>query len=805
MFSSWLTRVPWLPALLLAGAIVGVYVPSLGGDFLWDDDLHITANPTIIGPLGLKEIWTSARANYFPLVLTNFWAQHALWGLEPLGYRLVTLGFHVVSALLLWRVLLRLRVPGAGWGAALWALHPVQVESVAWICELKNTQSAAFFLLAVLAYLRWVAADRISAPPGHGSDPLTAVERGGEVRPAGDGRPRWYFVAVFCAVLAILSKPSTVMLPVALGLCAWWVRGRLEWRDAWRLAPFFALSAIAAGWTIWEQKFNSGAIGPEWSQTFPERVAIAGRVIWFYLGKLAWPEPLIFIYPRWEIDAGNPLGYAGTIGALAGLLLLLWRCRGGRLGAGFFAAAYFVVLLFPVLGFFSVYFFRYSFVGDHFQYLAAMGPLALAGAAVARVGGRRSALVGGALVIALGLASARQSRVYLNNEALWRDTLAHNPGAVMAWLNLADTYAQAGRFDESIATFNRALEIRPADPYGWNDLGNVLTLVGRTDEALAHFERALELKPDFPDALSNYGNALRRVGRSDEAILRYRRALELKPDHAGALNNLGAELAQTGRAAESLALFERALQVKPGDAATVDNLASALRELRRWDEALARHHEAIRLKPAFAEAHANLGRTLYVQDRVTESLEHFARALALKPALPAAISHYATALAAAGRSAEALMQLERGVELAPRSAEAHLNLGVALAQAGRTDEAITRFETAVQLAPGFAAAHANLGNAFLAQRSWARAIPALEAVVRLQPDSATAHVQLAVARVNDGQLAAAVPHFETALRLNPRAAEVHDQFGQVLSALGRRREAFEHLEEAARLRREGAR
>ncbi len=789
MFSSWLTRVPWLPALLLAGATFGVYVPSLGGDFLWDDDLHITENPTIIGPLGLKEIWTSARANYFPLVLTNFWAQHALWGLEPLGYRLVTLAFHVGSALLLWRVLLRLRVPGAWLGAALWALHPVQVESVAWICELKNTQSAAFFLLAVLAYLRWVEVGRVLDPP----------------LPTADRRRGWYFLALLFAILAILSKPSTVMLPVALGLCAWWVRGRLEWRDAWRLAPFFTLSAIAAGWTIWEQKFNSGAIGPEWSQTFPERVAIAGRVIWFYLGKLAWPEPLIFIYPRWEIDAGNPLGFAGAIGALAGLLLLLWRCRAGRLEAGFFAAAYFVALLFPVLGFFSVYFFRYSFVGDHFQYLAAMGPLALAGAVVARVAGRRSALVGGALVIALGLASARQSRVYLNNEALWRDTLAHNPAAVMAWLNLADTYAQAGRLDEAIATFHRALEIRPTDPYGWNDLGNVLTLAGRADEALSHFERALELKPDFPDALSNYGNALRRVGRSDEAILRYRRALELKPHHAGALNNLGAELAQTGRAAESLALFERALQVKPGDVATVDNLASALRELGRWDDALARHHEAIRLKPAFAEAHANLGRTLFVQGRVTESLEHFSRALALKPALPVAISHYATALAAAGRGAEALEQLARGVELAPRSAEAHLNLGVALAQAERTDEAVARFETAVQLAPGFAAAHANLGNAFLAQRRWARAIPALEAVVRLQPDSATAHVQLAVARVNDGQLSAAVPHFETALRLNPRAAEVHDQFGQVLSALGRRREAFEHLEEAARLRRERAR
>lgn len=781
MLSSWSKRVPWLPAVLLAAAIAGVYAPSLGGDFLWDDDLHITANPTIVGPLGLTEIWTSARANYFPLVLTNFWVQHALWGLEPLGYRLVTLGCHVGAALLLWRVLLRLRVPGAWLGAALWALHPVQVESVAWICELKNTQSAVFFLLAAWGWLRWVEADV-----------------------AGERAERWYGLALAAAVLAILSKPSTVMLPVALGLAAWWLRGRLVWRDAWRLAPFFACSALAAGWTIWEQKFNSGAIGPEWSQTLAERGAIAGRVAWFYLGKLAWPEPLMFIYPRWDVAAG-PLAFAGMIAALLGLLGLLWRCRDGRLRAETFAGLYFVALLFPVLGFFNVYFFRYSFVGDHFQYLAAIGPAALAGAAIARVTGRHFVVCGGLLLLALGAVTARQSRVYLDNETLWRDTLAHNPDAVMAWLNLGDTYAQAGRYDEALATFRRALEIRPSDPYGWNDLGNVLTLVGRAGEALEPFEKALVLKPEFPDALSNYGHALRQVGRAEDALRQFRRALELKPNHVGALNNLGAELAQSGRAREALTLFERALQAKPGDAATADNIAGALRELGRFDEAIARHEEAIRLRPQSAAAHANLGRTLFRRGRLAEALSSFSRALELNPNLPAAISHYATALAAAGRPEEALRQLERGVAVAPESAEAQVNLGVALAQTGRLDDAVARFEAAVRLAPEFTAAQSNLGNALLAQRRWTAAIPPLEIAARLQPDSAAAHAQLAVARVNAGDLAAAVPHFETALRLDPRAADLHDQFAQVLAALGRRRESFDHLEEAARLRREGGR
>jgi tetratricopeptide (TPR) repeat protein len=788
-------RTPWLAALGLVVLIVGAYMPSLGGGFLWDDDLHITANPTIVGPLGLKEIWTTSRANYFPLVLTNFWAQHALWGLEPFGYRVVTLGFHALSALLLWQVLRRLAIPGAWIGAAWWALHPVQVESVAWICELKNTQSAAFFLLAILAYVRWLDPGKRERGTSSGSEAAAAF-----------GNRRWYLLALLWAMLAILSKPSTVMLPIALGLCSWWVRRRIEWRDAWRLGPFFALSVLAAGWTIWEQKFNSGAIGPEWSQSFPERIAIAGRVAWFYLGKLAWPEPLMFIYPRWEIDPRQWLSYLPAALAVGGFVWLLFRSgRSGRLGAPLFATAFFLALLFPVLGFFNVYFFRYSFVGDHFQYLASMGPLALAGAALATLAGRRAALIGAAVALALGLYSARQSRVYLSHETLWRDTLAHNPTAVMAWLNLADSYAQAGRYDEAIATFRRALELRPTDADGWNDLGNVLALVGRAEEALAHFERALELKPDFAEAYSNYGHALQSVGRSDDALRQYRRALELKPNHPGALNNLGAELAQRGEAAEAREVLERAVRVRPGDAASHDNLASVLRQLGRWDEALASHREAIRLQPDFAAAHANLGRTLVQAGRPGEALPHFERALQLKPALASASGHYAAALAAVGRVDEALSQLERAVAMSPSSAEAQLNLGVALAQAGRTEEAVERFAAALRLAPNFAPAHANLGNAFLALRRWAEAVPHLEAVVRLQPESAAAHLQLAVARVNNQELAAAVPHFETALRLNPRAADVRENFSQVLNALGRRREAFEQMEEAARLRRDGAR
>ncbi len=761
-------------------AILAAYAFSLRGEFLWDDDLHISANPTIVGPLGLKEIWTSARANYFPLVLTNFWIQHALWDLNPLGYRLVTLLFHAGAALLLWRVLAALRVPGAWLGAALWALHPVQVESVAWICELKNTQSAVFFLAAAWCWLRWSVPD---------PSPGTPASRGGGGA---------YFAALGFGLLAILSKPSTVMLPVALALATWWRTGRIGRREVIALLPFFALSAVAAGWTIWEQKYHSGAIGDEWRQSLPERLAIAGRVTWFYLGKLAWPESLTFIYPRWEIDASRPLAF----GAAAAVLLAgagLWWGRRGRLRPVLFAGAYFVALLFPVLGFFSVYFFRYSFVGDHFQYLASMGPLALAGAALTRALPRAAPAAGAILLAGLGLATAVHARVFLHNEALWRDTVAKNPAATMAWLNLADTLSQEGRYEEATATYRQALALKPADPYGQNDLGNVLTLLGRAGEALAHFERALALKPEFPEAWSNYGNALRLLGRSDDAIAAFRRALAIQPRFVEARNNLGAELAERGRAAEAETELRAVLAVNPNHAGAHDNLGGVLRSLGRFDEALRSHREALRLKPGFAEAEANLARTLVAAGRGAEALAHFERALQLAPRLATVRGNYALALAAAGRTGEAFAQLERAVELAPESAEARLNLGTALAQTGRGAEAIGHFEAAVRLAPEFPAARLNLGTALGAAGRWDEAIVHWQAAATLSPENVAAHTGLAVALVNAGRIAAAVPVFEAALRLDPESAELRQNFGQVLRALGRNREALEQFERAAAL------
>ena len=672
---------PWralaLGAVLVA-ALVAAYWVALRGDFLWDDDLHITANPTIIGPLGLTEIWTSARANYFPLVLTNFWLQHALWGLAPFGYHVVTLVCHILAALLLWRVLAQLRVPGAWLGAALWALHPVQVESVAWICELKNTQSAVFFLLAIGSWLMWLELARVSDPPSHAR---TSSKGGSETLPT-PGRRRHYAGALLFALLAILSKPSTVMLPIALGLLTWWVRRRLTWRDLVPLVPFLALSSAAAAWTIWEQRVNSGAEGAEWAQTWPERFAIAGRVIWFYLGKLAWPAELIFIYPRWSIDANRLLAFAPLAAALAALGVLWWR-RHTMLRPAFVTVMFFGALLFPVLGFFSVYFFRYSFVGDHFQYLASMGPLALAGAgltvALERWRGataRLRPLVPAVFLVVLGVLSWHESRAYSNSETLWRTTLARNPDAFMAWANLGATLAEKGRHPEAILAFRRALQLRPQDAPALNDLGCSLVVLDRSPEAIPILERALQARPGYGEVYNNLGNALSRVGRGDEAIAHYERAVKFKPTHAEAHDNLGCELVLKGRLPEAIASFEAAIRLKPDAVKYRRDLGAALGRAGRVPEAIAQFEHVARLAPAQPASHAVLG----------------------------------GALAAAGRWEDALERFQTALRFAPDDAEMQSSTGVALANLGKFPEAIAAFQQAIRLRPGYIDAHSNLAQ-----------------------------------------------------------------------------------------------
>ena len=498
--------------LLLAS--LAVYVPLRSAGFVWDDDQYVTANRHLADAAGLARIWLDPRATpqYYPLVHTGYWLEHRLWGLEPRGYHVTNVLLHALCAVGLWRVLLRLRAPGALFAASLFAVHPVMVESVAWITERKNVLSLAFALASLAAYLRF-------APP-EGAAPEPGRRRGA------------YALSLALFACGLLSKTVVFSLPAVIAVILWWKRGRIGVRDLLPLAPFLPLGAAAALHTAWLEKHHVGAVGAEWALAPLERVLLAGRALWFYAGKLAWPEPLIFFYPRWRIDAGEPWQYVPPLAAAA-VVAVLWAVR-GRIGRGPLAAVLlFAGILFPALGFFDVYPFRYSYVADHFQYHAAPALLALFAAGATRAAGRlgpraqrlapAAALV---LLTVLGALAFRQAHAYRDLDTLYRDVLAKNDGAWNAHLNLANSLSSQGRNTEALPHARASARLAPEIADAWNTLGGVLFLnaaasaaEGRAllDESIAAFERAVALEPAHADALANGAVALEAAGRRSEA------------------------------------------------------------------------------------------------------------------------------------------------------------------------------------------------------------------------------------------------------------------------------------------------
>ena len=614
--APWFNRDAWW-GLLLILAVFLAYQPVWYAGYIWDDDGRLTANPCIVGPLGLKEIWTTSAADLCPLVYTTFWVEHALWGLAPLPYHLVNVLLHGTCAVLLWRVLRSLQVPGAWLGAALWALHPVQVETAAWITEMKNTQSGVFYLLTILFFVRGLKAK-------------SAGNRSGDA---------WnYGLTLLCAALAMASKSSTVVLPIILGLCAWWVEGRWQWRNLARLTPFAVMAVFPSALTLWTQKLLvKGAEDLQYTRSLPERLATTGDAVWFYLGKLLWPHPLIFIYPRWEIDAASWLSWLPLLAVMI-LLFLLWRSRGTWARPYFFAFAYFLGALLPVLGLIDGFFWRYSLVGDHFQYLASMGPLALAGAGIVRcadfvIPGRRGLQsgLGAGLLLILGGLSWQRAWVYESVDTLWTDTLAQNPNCWLAYNNLSIRYAQEGRLDEAMLECQKAIALKPNDPEPRVNLGTALLQKGQLDQAIDQFQKALEINPQIDRAHNDLGNALLQEGRIDEAIAHYQKATEIKPTNASAQFNLGAALSRRGQLDQAMAQYQKALQINPRMIEAHISLALAFSQQGRVDEAIDQYRKALEIDPNRAEAHNNLGVALFRKGLTDEAIAQFHEALRHNP------------------------------------------------------------------------------------------------------------------------------------------------------------------------------
>jgi protein O-mannosyl-transferase len=582
-------RLEWLLGLVLASAIVLAYQPAWHAGFIWDDDDYIIKNKLLVAPDGLERIWFSldSPSQYFPLTYTAFRVEHAWWGLNSTGYHWVNILLHAVNALLVWWLLRRLAVPGAWLGAAVWGLHPVQVETVAWVTELKNVLMGFFFLLTLLAWTRFV-------------------------EPEAKRKRMFYALALIAYTLALTAKTTACTLPAALLLIPWMQRLRIDRQRVLAVIPFVVLGVGMGLVTVWWERFHVGTRGPVFSMSVMDRVLVASHALWFYAGKLFWPVNLTFSYPRWNISASNPAAYFWLF-ATAGLGAAVYRTR-RHTGRGVeVAVLFFATTLSPLLGFIMLYTFLYTFVADHYQYVASLGLIGLVCASVTvaldRVPAKAFLLkpaFGVAMMLLLGTLTWRQCGMYASLETLWRTTIARNPGSWMAHFNLGSTLLARGEVDEAIAYYRQTLELKPDYAPADHGLGIARAQKGELDAAIADYQRALKIDPGYADAHNDLGNAWFRKGDVDAAMIQYQETLRLNPQNAEAQNNLAIALIQKGRMDEAITHFGLALQINPQNAEAQNNLGYLLLENGREDEAIKRFQLALEVQSDYPQAQNNL-------------------------------------------------------------------------------------------------------------------------------------------------------------------------------------------------------
>ncbi len=569
-----------LPVALLVALVVS-YLPALRAGFIWNDPAYVTENTTLDGLAGLTRIWTDTSANeqYYPLVFTTYWIEKRLWGLHPFGYHLVNVLLHGAAALLLWRFLRRLALPAAGLAATAFALHPVCVESVAWVTERKNTLSLVLVLLSAHAWLACRAAlearetRQASKKKRARPDPLPLLERPAVL----------YAAALALFTLALLAKTTASVLPAVLLVLVWWQKGRLRWPDVRSLAPFFAVGVGFALHTAWLERTMVRATGNEWAHGFLERLVLAGQTTTFYAAKILWPANLSFIYPRWKLDAGSPEQWLPVIGwaaALACAAFLAFRGRRGPL-AGLLI---FGGVLFPAMGFFNVYAMRYSWVADHFAYQAVAAGMVgvLCGAATileplpAPLRRSAGALAWGGLAVFAAI-TFQQGRAYRDEGTLWRHTLERNADCFICLTNYGNLLLKAGKTDEALTLLTRSITLKPDAVPTLLNLARIAEERGRFEEAASRLRAALDVESGDEEVRLHLATIYTKSGRLEDAIREYREVLRI-PSREDFLahNGIGVALVRSGRLAEGVEHLQTCVLLRPDYAPCRANLEAVL-------------------------------------------------------------------------------------------------------------------------------------------------------------------------------------------------------------------------------------
>lgn len=713
-----LTQSSALKNVVLALGLVAltflIYLPALHGGYIFDDELMF--NPYVKARTGLYYIWFKpVLPDYFPLTYGSFWLEWQLWGNNLLGSHVINVALHAISAVLLWRVLAQLRISGAWLAALVFAIHPVNVESVAWISQRKNALAMPLFLAAILFHLKNAKSN--------------------------------YLASFVCFLCALLAKTAVVPLPFVLLLCDWWRNdGTIRREQILRLLPFFG-SALALGLvTVWFQSHH--AIGQEVVQTtsFAARLVTAGCAVWFYLYKALLPVQLMFNYPRWEISPRSFLSWI-PLAALIAMFIVLFRSRKAWARHALFAVGSFILMLLPVLGFVDIYYHKFSLVADHWEYFAVAGPVALVTAAfvsIVRKDGLKFAIAL-PFVVVLCVLARDQAALFRNTQFIWRDTLEKNPKSwvaennyglflldaaiagvgdkkqlfeesiahfksslqlrsdnVEARINIGSALIGLGRVEEGKAEFNTAQKTNPENGMGFYNLGLIFEQQAKLADAETQYKEAIRVWPRYAAAWLGLGRVLERQTKPADAETAFAKAVEIVPVDTEARRSLARILELQGKSKEATAQYERLLRDDNGDAAAHYHLGNLLLKLHQDNEAMTHYAMALLIHDNYAEAHYQLAVLLEARGLKKEAVTHYRAAATLKPAWAQAANNAAWLLATskdAGDGNDALRFAERAVMLTKTNDPDVLDtLSAALAEVGRFDDAVKTADEALQLA-----------------------------------------------------------------------------------------------------------
>ena len=568
-------RSKWAPLSLIVVFVLLSYWRVAQCGFIWDDDDYVTENPVLRTWAGLASIWfePTSLPQYYPLVHTTFWVEYHLWGLSAFGYHLVNVILHACSAFVLLRLGRRLALPGILFAALWFLVHPVHVESVAWITERKNVLSLLCYLLAAERWLRW----------------------------HDEGDNRSYVIGFLWLLGALWSKTVTASLPAALLIVVWWRDGAINKRAIMGALPWFAVGAVLGWFTVHLEATHVGAADAPWQLVGSQRVVVAGGACWFYFGSLVWPFETCFNYPRWDVNPPSLLLWAAPIGALVAVVgAWLMRAKIGRGPAAMLLM--FGGTLVPAIGFFDVYPFRYSFVADHFQYHASVGVIVAISASAtrlltARVGEAVAVSVGAVWLLVMAITTSSLLPQYDSFERLWTITLEKNPRSALSLVNLGGLATDSQELDKARDYLTRCLAVDDTSDEAYANLGVVEHLSKNPEAAKRCYLRALELAPNEPNTRNNLAVLMLEQGDVKEAVRLAREAVVIDPDYFQGHATLAWALTEARKWQEAIVELQWVLARSPDALESRRRLAECLLALRDHKAAAGHALYAVKIVP----------------------------------------------------------------------------------------------------------------------------------------------------------------------------------------------------------------